>query len=298
MPENESTLVMETTPKAPDAVPNWRVGFWSLIVTQFQGAFSDNTLKWLVSFLLLGMGLEQGKRDLLFVLVVPLLFSVPFLLFSMTGGYLADRFSKRSVTVGLKVMEICVMVIALAGLAATNLFIAAIALFLLSTQAALFGPSKYGLLPELLPEKKLSWGNGILELGTFLASILGTMAGGLLAKIFRGHQIWSGVTFIGLAVLGLFTSLGISQVPAANRARKFRATLLGDLWGQIREMRKDRVLWLAVIGNTYFWFLASLLLLNIVLYATDVLQVEETQSSLLLVALTMGIGIWSFSAGS
>ena len=233
MPENESALVMETMAEAPDAVPNWRVGFWSLIVTQFQGAFSDNTLKWLVSFLLLGMGLEQGKRDLLFVLVVPLLFSVPFLLFSMTGGYLADRFSKRSVTVGLKVMEICVMVIALAGLAATNLFIAAIALFLLSTQAALFGPSKYGLLPELLPEKKLSWGNGILELGTFLAGILGTVAGGLLAEWFHGRQAWSGVFLIVLAGIGLLTSTGISRVPAANPVKKFRFNSAGDLSAQV-----------------------------------------------------------------
>jgi acyl-[acyl-carrier-protein]-phospholipid O-acyltransferase/long-chain-fatty-acid--[acyl-carrier-protein] ligase len=297
MSEKESVLAMETTVQPADAATSWRFGFWNLIVTQFQGAFSDNALKWLVSFLLLGMGLEQGKRDLLFVLVVPLLFSVPFLLFSMTGGYLADRFSKSSVTAGLKVMEICVMTIALAGLAARNLFIAATALFLLSTQAALFGPSKYGLLPELLPEKKLSWGNGILELGTFLASILGTMAGGLLAKWFHGRQAWSGVAFIVLAGIGLLTSMGISRVPAANPAKKFRFNMAGDLWAQIREMRKDRVLWLAVLGNVYFWFLASLLLLNIVLYATDTLRVDETHTGLLLVALSLGIGIGSFAAG-
>ena len=297
MPESESVLAMETPAVSSDAGQGWRLGFWSLIVTQFQGAFSDNALKWLVSFLLLGMGLEQGKRDLLFVLVVPLLFSVPFLLFSMTGGFLADRFSKRSVTAGLKVMEICVMVIALAGLAATNFFIAASALFLLSTQAALFGPSKYGLLPELLPEKKLSWGNGILELGTFVASIGGTMAGGLLAFAFRGRQGWSGVFFIVLAGIGLLTSMGISRVPAANPAKKFRFNMAGDLWAQIGEMRKDRVLWLAVLGNVYFWFLASLLLLNIVLYATDTLRVDETHTSMLLVALSLGIGVGSFAAG-
>src|SRR5437879_5456470 len=75
MAENESVLVMETTAQPADAAASWRLGFWSLIVTQFQGAFSDNALKWLVSFFLLGMGLEQGKRDLLFVLVVPLRFS-------------------------------------------------------------------------------------------------------------------------------------------------------------------------------------------------------------------------------
>jgi acyl-[acyl-carrier-protein]-phospholipid O-acyltransferase/long-chain-fatty-acid--[acyl-carrier-protein] ligase len=297
MPESESVLTMETPAASGDVSRGWRLGFWSLIVTQFQGAFSDNALKWLVSFLLLGMGLEQGKRDLLFVLVVPLLFSVPFLLFSMTGGYLADRFSKRSVTAGLKVMEICVMVIALAGLAAANLFIAAAALFLLSTQAALFGPAKYGLLPELLPGKRLSWGNGILELGTFLASIGGTMAGGLLASAFRGRQGWSGVVFIALAGIGLLTSLGISRVPAANPAKKFRRNMAGDLWTQIGEMRKDRVLWLAVLGNVYFWFLASLLLLNIVLYATDTLRVDETHTSMLLVALSLGIGVGSFVAG-
>src|ERR1700751_5074666 len=121
MPESESVLAMETPAVSSDAGQGWRLGFWSLIVTQIQGAFSDNALKWLVSFLLLGMGLEREKRDLWFVLVVPLLFSVPFLLFSMMGGYLADRFSKHSVTAGLKIMEIMVMILALAGLAANNL---------------------------------------------------------------------------------------------------------------------------------------------------------------------------------
>ena len=97
--------------------------------------------------------------------------------------------------------------------------------------------------------------------------------------------------------MGLVTSLGISRVPAANPEKRFRFNLVGDLWTQIREMRKDRVLWLAVLGNVYFWFLASLLLLNIVLYATDILRVDETQTSLLLVALTLGIGVGSFAAG-
>ena len=297
MAEQGIGLAGDTALPSADSDRSWRFGFWSLIVTQFQGAFSDNALKWLVSFLLLSMGLQQEKRDLLFVLVVPLLFAIPFLLFSMTGGFLADRHSKRSVTAGLKLMEIAVMVVALAGLAAANLWIAAGALFLLSTQAALFGPSKYGLLPELLPEKLLSWGNGVLELGTFLASIAGTMAGGLLASTFRGRQVWSGILFIALATVGLLASLGISRVPAANPAKTFRFNLVGDLWTQIKEMRKDRVLWLAVLGNVYFWFLASLLLLNIVLYATDILRVDETHTSLLLVALTLGIGVGSFAAG-
>lgn len=272
-------------------------GFWSLIVTQFQGAFSDNALKWLVGFLVLGLGLPQQKRDFLFVLVVPLLFAVPFLLFSMAGGYLADRFSKRNVTIALKCIEIAVMGLATAGLTLGRIELSALALFLLSTQAALFGPSKYGLLPELLPESHLSWGNGILELGTFLAAITGTLAAGLLAQTFRGRQVWSGIIFLAISLAGLAASTGISRVPAAAPKKRFRANVLGDVWMQVREIGRDRLLKTAVVGNVFFWFLASLLLLNVVLYAVDVLRVDEAHSSYLLASLSLGIGVGSVVAG-
>src|SRR5712692_7232183 len=281
----------------PGEKPRGLFGFWCLIATQFQGAFSDNALKWLFSFLILGIGLSKDDRDLIIVLVIPLLFSVPFLLFSMTGGYLADRFSKRTVTIATKIMEMSVMGLALAGLVLGNFYVLGAALFLVSTQAALFGPSKYGLLPELVPEKELSWCNGVLELGTFIAVITGTLAGGMLAKWFYGRQEWSGVTLVALAGVGLLSSLGITRVPAAAPARKFRANTLGDLVAQIQYMRRDRVLWLAVLGNMYFWFLGSLLLLNIVLYSADILRADEAHTSYLLAALSLGIGAGSFAAG-
>src|SRR5436305_12423610 len=135
-----------TTP----TLPPWRRDFWSLVITQFQGAFNENGLKNLVVFLILGMVMQKADRDKL-VLVVGTLFSVPFILFSMTGGFLADRYSKRTVTIGTKVFEIGVMAFAIAGLAWQNLHLEMAAIFLASTQAAFFGPSKYGLLPELLP---------------------------------------------------------------------------------------------------------------------------------------------------
>jgi acyl-[acyl-carrier-protein]-phospholipid O-acyltransferase/long-chain-fatty-acid--[acyl-carrier-protein] ligase len=109
------------------------------------------------------MGLTDAQNQRL-VLVVGALFSLPFILFSMAGGFLADRYSKRTITIATKLIEIVVIILATAGSARHNLELQMAAVFLASTQAALFGPTKYGLLPELLPQEKLSWGNGIIEM--------------------------------------------------------------------------------------------------------------------------------------
>src|SRR6202041_1898124 len=178
-------------------------GFWALIAVQFQGAFSDNALKWLVSFLVLDAAFSKEQRDLWFVLVIPLLFAVPFLLFSIPGGYFADKFSKRSVTLGTKCLELATMSLATFALATDQLELCAACLFLISAQAAIFGPTKYALLPELLPAGKLSWGNGIIELTTLLSAIMAALAGGFLAQHFRGRQAWSGGVFIALTLTGM-----------------------------------------------------------------------------------------------
>ncbi|MEK6571073.1 MAG: MFS transporter, partial [Bacteroidota bacterium] len=274
----------------------WRRSFWSLIVTQFQGALSDNTLQYLIIFLVVGMGLPKEQRDL-FVALVGALFALPFILFSMTGGYFADRFSKRSVMIGVKYFEIVVMLIATLGLLLRLLPLQLFAILLMGIHSAIFGPAKYGILPEILPEKRLSWGNGVLELGTFLAIITGTITGAFLGDVFRENQLWSGVSLIGLALFGLFVCLGITRVPPADLSKTFRFNFLEEFFSQMRLIRRDRVLFLAVLGNTYFWFLGALLRFNIILYGTDVLHASETQSSYLLAAIAIGIGVGSLAAG-
>ncbi len=272
-------------------------GFWALIVTQFQGAFSDNALKWLVISLIAGMDFSNDKRDEM-VSIVGALFALPFIVFSMGGGFLADRFSKRSVTIGVKVFEIFVMFIALAGLATNHLYVTIGGVFLMGVHSAIFGPSKYGLLPELLPEKKLSWGNGVLELGTFLAIIGGTVAGGWLCQTFSTEPGWSGVLLIALAVVGLLTSFGITKVPAADPAKKFNANFPGELGAQIKLIRRDRALWLAVVGNTYFFAIAALIQFLIVIYAKDVLHISDpAKAGYLQAAIAIGIGLGSYAAG-
>src|ERR1700675_161983 len=129
----------------------WRLGFWSLIAAQFQGAFNDNGLKFFVIFLILGTNPTDSQKDFL-VFVIGNLFALPFLLFSMAGGFLADRFSKRSVTIGTKIFEVGAMIFATFAFLQGSPILAFAVIFLASTQAAFFGPSKYGLLPELLPD--------------------------------------------------------------------------------------------------------------------------------------------------
>src|SRR5438874_287173 len=203
------------TPSLNGPDKKWRVGFWSLIATQFQGAFNENGLKFLVIYLILAVAKDKTARDQ-FELLVGILFAAPFILFSLTGGYLADRFSKRDVTIWTKVFEVGVMLFAAAALAGPNLKLALATVFLVCTQGALFGPSKYGLLPELLPQQRLSWGNGILELGTFLAIIVGSVSGSFLAEAFDGREIYSGALLLGFAIVGWGWSLGIRRVPAAD----------------------------------------------------------------------------------
>ena len=275
----------------------WRRGYWSLIATQFQGAFNENALKFLVIFLLLAGTLSEHQKHVLTGVVGGVLFALPFILFSMTGGYLAARFGMRTVTVGTKILEILVMGLAIYALATQQMNLAFAAVFLASTQAALFGPSKYGLLPELLPEERLSWGNGILEFGTFVAIIGGTMAGAYLADAFRGRQAVSGTLLLALAVVGLVCACGIARVPAVDPTRRYRLNFLADLWSQVAIIRRDRVLTLAVAGSTWFWFLGALLQFNIVIYGQEVLRLSATRGGLLQAAVGIGVGVGSLAAG-
>jgi acyl-[acyl-carrier-protein]-phospholipid O-acyltransferase/long-chain-fatty-acid--[acyl-carrier-protein] ligase len=292
--------MQQTTTPAPNQsnpkADSWRFGFWSLIVTQFQNAFNDNAVKFLVIYLIVEMNFPKHVRDK-FVWIVSALFAVPFVLFSLTGGYFADRYSKRSVVIGTKIMEIFVMLVTILGLWLNNLPLECAAVFLISTQSALFGPSKYGLLPEVLPDRELSWGNGIIELGTFVGSIGAVMAAGYLADHFHGRQYLSGFVLLGCTLFGLATSFGINHVPAADPGKKFRWDPFADFFTQMKSVRADRILNWAVYGNVYLWFLAALLQLTIVVYGHDTLHVNEAHISYLQAAVGIGIGVGSVVAG-
>ena len=276
-------------------------GFWSLFVVQFQGAFSDNVYRTLAMFLFVGMTLpfyNDTSRPFRMALVGAL-FALPFILFSMAGGFLADRLSKRSVAIGTKVAEIVIMLLATAALFWNEPILLLATVFLMGAQSAFFGPTKYGLLPELLPEKKLSWGNGVIELGTFLAIVAGTIGGGWLFEVLTGREVWAGVILVALAVLGTLWSFGITRIPAADSGKKFQANTFADLGKQLGLIRKDRVLMLAIVGNTYFFFLGALIQqYTIYSFGKDLLGLSEGQiTAWLMASVALGIGLGSYAAG-
>jgi len=277
-------------------VPGWRRGFWCLMATQIQTAFSDNALKNLIILLVLGSAMPLEERNT-HVALAGALFAAPFILFSMLGGWLADRFSKQRVMTAVKQVEVCIMLFAAAALASGQVTLELAAIFLMGCHSAVFAPSKYGILPELLPHDRLSWGNGILELLTFLGIIFGIAASGLLAETFAGAPGLSGLLLALLAVFGWWLSRGITPVPAANPACERRINPVTDFWSRLVAMKADRDLWRANWGNTGFFFVAALVQMNLMIYGQDVLHLSKSQNAYLNLALALGIGFGSVAAG-
>jgi len=266
------------------------------MATQFQTAFSDNALKNLIILLVLGSAMPVEQRNT-YVALAGGLFAAPFILFSMLGGWLADRFSKAAVMRAVKQAEVGIMLFAAAALAFGSVWLQLMAVFLMGCHSAIFAPSKYGILPELLPHDRLSWGNGIFELLTFLGIIFGIAASGFLAETFAGRQEMSGLLLAALAVLGWAFSRGITPVPAANPTCAPRINPVTDLWARLKLMRADRDLWRASWGNAGFFFVAALVQMNLMIYAQDVLRLSQSKNAYLNLALALGIGFGSVTAG-
>jgi acyl-[acyl-carrier-protein]-phospholipid O-acyltransferase/long-chain-fatty-acid--[acyl-carrier-protein] ligase len=288
---------------SPSAVSHvgWQRGFWSLMATQFQNAFSDNALKQLIILVLLAGAAASagGAGDDRMVSMVTAVFSAPFILFAMLGGWLADRNSKQRIMVYVKTAEMGIMAFAGLALWLTSLPLLLGAVFLMGCHSAIFAPSKYGILPEILPHDKLSWGNGILELLTFLGVILGVVAAGIFSDAFlkEGRTWMAGPILMVIAFVGWLFSRQVTPVPAADPTCPVRINPVTDLWRQLSIMKQDRDLWRACWGNTGFYFISALVMMNMVVFCKSVLNLTDTQNSMMNVWLAVGIGIGSVVAG-
>ena len=270
-------------------------GLQPFLWTQFLGAFNDNLFKIVVSMLAVHLvAAGRAGRELSIVSAV---FVLPFLLFSGYAGQLADVYSKRTVLVVSKSLEIVAATLGLAAFFFGHLQLTYAVLFLIALQATFFSPAKYGILPEVLPDRDLSRANGVLEMSTFVAIVLGTAVGGYLFEKSHDHLWVIGVLVVGVAVFGTILSFRIPHVPPAAAGQRIDRNPWGEIWTGLVTLRRDRVLWLTVIGISYFWFLGALLQLVLILFGSEVMALSETWVGVLTTFAAIGIGIGSLAAG-
>lgn len=271
-------------------------GYQSFLWTQFLAAFNDNVYKMIVSVGAVELAANQllGSR---YLATAGGVFVLPFLLFAGYAGQLADRFSKTRVLQITKAFEIVVMCVGMLALSLRSIDMLLVVLFLLAAQANFFSPAKYGILPEMLGEAQLTRANGLLELTTFAAIVLGTSAGSLLFARWKGDPLTLGGVLLAIAVAGSLTSLFIPKVPASGSRLPFQWNPFSEVWTGVKHIYRDRPLWLTVAGISYFWFAGALFQMAVILIGSESLHLSETRTGLLVTALAVGIGAGSIAAG-
>ena len=269
-------------------------GFQAFLWTQFLGAFNDNLYKIVVSMRAVQVAANQGGA---YLSLAGAVFVIPFLLFSGYSGHLADAVSKRKVLVSVKVFEVGVMLLGLAVFFSTRIELMLVVLFLMALHSTVFSPAKYGIVPEMMGDEDLSRANALLEMSTFVAIVLGTSVGSLMFKAWKNTPWNMGMTMVAVAVLGLAVSLKIPKIPATGATGPFRLNPFSEVITGTKHLLADRALWLTVLGISYFWFLGALFQLDLLLFATEVLHVDELHTGLLLTSLAVGIGSGSMLSG-
>lgn len=263
--------------------------------TQFLGALNDNFFKLLVTFAVIRALGEQASE--LAAGAGGILFALPFLLFTPAAGVLADRFSKRTILVLAKAAEVVIMLsgaIALARGHPTALFAV---LFLMSTQSALFGPAKYGIIPEIADRHRLSRANSQIVMATYLAIIIGTFAAPGSVRLFGDRIAPAGWMCVGVAFVGFATSFGIPATPPAGVRRRPSWFFWNDVIRPLRSVASDRYLLLAIAGLAYFSMIGAYLQLNFIPYGIRHLGWNEVDSGFLFVGAALGIGVGAWLAG-
>lgn len=268
--------------------------FAPYFVTQFLGAFNDNVFK---NALLLLLAFHAADRfsassDVLINLSAGL-FVLPFFLFSALAGQLADKYPKASLIRYTKILEIVIMLCAAAALWYDQIIVLIALLFLMGMQSSLFGPVKFGILPQLTEERELLGANGLVETGTFLAILLGTAVGGILIGIDETGRFWVALAVVLTAVSGYFSSVAVPEVPALAPQMVINWNPVTATWRLLAYATETRILRVSIIGISWFWFLGSVYLAQLPNYTRNYLGGDEQVVTLLLSMFSIGVGTGS-----
>ncbi|MBE9504392.1 MAG: MFS transporter [Proteobacteria bacterium] len=271
-------------------------GFLGLFISQATGAFNDNALK-MILFGVVLVSMPVDQHDFYLSLLSALLVT-PFVFFAPLAGWFSDRFSKRTVLLTFKATEFAILGLALAAIFMESLPILFILLILMGSQSAFYSPAKYGILKEVVSEKRLGQANGIIEMGTILCIILGTVGGSFLFDLFKSPGSHDGLVnpLIFLVIVSLTGFLATLKVEKLSPCTDERFTMK-DFFQNLSVLKKNRKLRLTVAGICYFWFIAILLQMLLILFGTQEMGLKTvSEASLLFLFLSIGVATGSFVA--
>ncbi|MQT65705.1 MFS transporter [Pseudomonas sp. FSL R10-0056] len=266
--------------------------FLPFFVTQALGALNDNLFKQsLILAILYKLNIE-GDRGI-WVNLCALLFIVPFFLFSALAGQFGEKYAKDRLIRLIKLGEIAIMVVAAIGFAFGHLALMLVALFAMGTHSALFGPVKYSILPQTLRPEELVGGNGLVEMGTFLAILAGTIGAGIMLSS-GNYTVIVSLVIIAVAVLGYLASRAIPSAPADTPQLRLNWNIFSESWATLRlGLNQTPAVSRSVVGNSWFWFVGAIYLTQIPAYAKDWLSGDETVVTLILTVFSVGIALGS-----
>ena len=267
--------------------------FW----TQFSGAANDNLFKFAFTVMVTYQLSISWLPPSLAGLAIGALFILPFLLFSATSGQLTDKFEKTRMIRFVKNFEIVIMLIAVAGFLVPQPELQAVILlgctFLMGLHSTLFGPVKFAYLPQALNERELTGGNGMVEMGTFVAILLGQVAGGLLVAVPGVGPMYVALACVGLALLGRAVAQYIPLAPATDPELKINWNPLTETWRNLKLASSNIVVFRSMLGISWMWFFGAVFLSQFPSFAKEVLHGNEQVASLLLVVFSIGIATGS-----
>jgi acyl-[acyl-carrier-protein]-phospholipid O-acyltransferase/long-chain-fatty-acid--[acyl-carrier-protein] ligase len=269
--------------------------FAPLFVTQFLGAFNDNLLKsGLAIFVTYRLATAGGMEASTLVMLAGAIFIAPFFLFSGASGTLADRVDKAKIARWVKIAEIFIMATGAAGFATASVPLLLIALFGLGTHSTVFGPIKYALLPEHLADHELVAGNALIEAGTFLAILFGTILGGSLMPVHNGALI-VGILGVAVALIGWGSARFIPLAPPSSTTVA-RPRLFHDSIDVVKHVAARDNLFKAILALSWFWLIGGTLVSGLPVFAKDVLFADEQVVTLMLATFAIGVALGSFLA--
>lgn len=267
--------------------------FLPLFGTQFLGAFNDNMLKTAIVVLISFHGLSTaGLPPQQLVNLAAGIFILPFFLFSASAGKLSERYDKARIARLIKLAEIAIMLLAGAGFLMKSAAILLVALFLMGTHSSFFGPLKYSVLPQYLKEHELVGGTGLIEMGTFLAILIGQLLGSVLT---HSGALWIIAALLGTAVLGLFSSAKMPSVPAGAPHLKLSWNFIGDSFQLVRQAWQIHDVRCAILGISWFWLMGAIYTTQLPTFTRLHLGGDADVYTLLLALFSIGIGIGSMA---